>query len=201
LSLLLGVAGHIVDGEYRPGAKPLYPHASEELEHACDTTDGDAKFAGEGLYVVEHILLRRQVGSMSTSETPPHGEDFYSYRISVVLPNWPARFRGAGFRSFAENLIRENCPAHLLCRCYWLNPRQTYVFERLFLEWEDLKLNNGDPVELETVGDTLKDLLHWFDAAPDVTEAEPGGPPEWPGRVLKTLRRIERRRPGNPSNA
>ena len=196
LSLLLGVEGHIGNGEYQAASKPLYLHAPPDEEDFCEAPEGDAGFAGEGLYVVEHILLRPRLNAAAESDRPPPDE-FYSHRLSLVLPEWPARFRSAGFRSFAENLIRENCPAHILCRCYWLNAKLMYVFERLFQEWESLKLNSGDPLELESVAEALKTLLCWLEEESAGAEGEETAKGrEIPVAVRRMVAKIERRRPG-----
>jgi hypothetical protein len=101
-------------------------------------------YAGEQMHVVEHVLLRpysggRQAGLpvQSSSGVP---DDFYSYRISVILPNWPVRFQSDEFKLYAEQLMFENAPAHLAIHCFWLSVGQMKEFEGLYSQWKTLRL-------------------------------------------------------------
>jgi hypothetical protein len=66
-------------------------------------------------------------------------DDFYSHRVSVFLPNWPARFQNAEFRLYAEQLIYENAPAHLAIDCFWLTCQEMAEFEKLHSLWKSVK--------------------------------------------------------------
>jgi hypothetical protein len=92
--------------------------------------------AYEELYVVEHVLLRPSQPT-ATAGIPP--ADFYDYRISAVLPSWAARFQHPGFRDLAEQLLAENCPAHLLAECHWLDRPAMAKFKQLYRQWRALK--------------------------------------------------------------
>jgi hypothetical protein len=65
-------------------------------------------------------------------------DEFYSHRISVLLPNWPMRFQNSEFRLYAEQLLYENAPAHLGLDCFWLSIHEMEKFERLHGEWKSL---------------------------------------------------------------
>jgi len=65
--------------------------------------------------------------------------DFYSHRVSVLLPNWPMRFQNNEFKLYAEQLLYENAPAHLAIECFWLSVHEMEEFERLHREWKALK--------------------------------------------------------------
>jgi len=91
-------------------------------------------FAEEGMFIVEHILLRPDVtekeglmdqfmpictdGCESCEPIDP-----YSYRVTVVLPGWTYRFGNMDFRNFMEDLIRKELPAHILARICWIGDR------------------------------------------------------------------------------
>lgn len=98
-------------------------------------------FTEEGMYVVEHVLLRPL---FAPDELVPETEiadylfmpictdncttcqpiDPYSFRITVVLPGWTYRFSNPDFRDFLEELIRKELPAHILARICWVgNPK------------------------------------------------------------------------------
>lgn len=95
------------------------------------------QFSEEGMFVVEHILLRPDV----TSSTIPlqhfmpicindsddcQPVDPYSYRVTVILPGWTHRFSNIDFREYLENRIREELPAHILARVCWVGYRENY---------------------------------------------------------------------------
>ncbi|TKC88719.1 hypothetical protein FAZ69_13280 [Trinickia terrae] len=90
-------------------------------------------FDGEGLYVLEHILLRPLAQPLAKDD------GFYACRISVLLPDWPVRFQNDEFKRFAERLVRENCPAHVQADCYWLSFAQMERFEHRYEAWASAK--------------------------------------------------------------
>lgn len=67
-------------------------------------------------------------------------EDFYSYRLSVLLPNWPLRFQSNEFKLYAEQMVQENCPSHLAADCFWLSAHDQTHFENLYAHWRSLSV-------------------------------------------------------------
>lgn len=45
----------------------------------------------------------------------------YSTQLSVILPDWPARFRNSAFREFIEQTIRRETPAHMQVYVHWFS--------------------------------------------------------------------------------
>lgn len=95
--------------------------------------------ACEGMHIVEHVLLRP---GLSREEAGQHraGEGlgnpaFYAAHISVVLPRWTLRCADRGFRNFAEETVREHCPAHIQPGFLWLGPAHMAEFEDLHDAW------------------------------------------------------------------
>ena len=95
-------------------------------------------FSEEGMFLVEHILLRPDSSETDTpldefmpictdNCTSCQPVDPYSYRISVVLPGWTYRFANPDFRNFMEELIRKEIPAHILARICWVGYRKNDV--------------------------------------------------------------------------
>ncbi|RDU97546.1 hypothetical protein [Trinickia dinghuensis] len=134
-----------------------------------DGAAGMHVFHGEGLYVLEHILLRPLAPPLQ------HDEDgFYGYRISILFPNWPARFQSDEFKRFAERLVRENSPAHVQADCYWLDFGQMWSFESSYEAWACAKyrsVRHDDPqlANLDKLSRHLRDFLRDLargDAAP-----------------------------------
>ncbi|WP_299763455.1 hypothetical protein [uncultured Dokdonia sp.] len=69
--------------------------------------------------------------------------DPYSYRVSIVLPGYTFRFSNPDFRKYAETLIREELPAHVLAKICWVGDRQDgtaaandlYDFEKVYRKY------------------------------------------------------------------
>jgi hypothetical protein len=114
------------------------------------------EFMNEGMHIFEHLLLRPLpftkvvtdilVGEgyypMCDHQSPDcdecHDDDYYSFRISVILPYWCRRFRNMNFRKFAENLIHQETPAHILPKFCWISMKQMHDLEKAYQEWFDL---------------------------------------------------------------
>jgi len=95
-------------------------------------------FNEEGMFIVEHILLRPDVTSedgLKDQFMPVCTDncescepiDPYSYRVTVVLPGWTYRFGNMDFRNFMEDMIRRELPAHVLARICWIGERKGSV--------------------------------------------------------------------------
>lgn len=120
-------------------------------------------------YLLEHILLRPRSGSTRLlplchpSETEPMAcpcDDPYSFRVTLVLPAWPARLRGIYFRAHFERLIRELLPAHLFAKICWVSEEQMRAFRLAWRAWR-LELAAelaGRPNTLAPAQDALIDV-------------------------------------------
>lgn len=93
----------------------------------------------EGLYLVEHMLLRPDYKKNHDDLNLNDGENFYSFKLSILFPSWSARCQNHGFRFLAEEMIRKECPAHLCPDIYWLNFSEFTHFEHLYRQWLQLK--------------------------------------------------------------
>jgi hypothetical protein len=89
----------------------------------------------EGFHLVEHTLLRpRRADSAQFRDT---GDGFYPFQVSVVFPNWTARFHDPEFQKLAQETVSLNLPAHILPTFYWLGYVQMDDFEARFRNWLD----------------------------------------------------------------
>jgi hypothetical protein len=106
----------------------------------------------EQFYLVEHILLRPMEGDPKSGPLfgNAHIQDPYSLQISFVFPDWPKRYacsysatpgQNRNFRSFVEQTIREETPAHLTCYVHWLPQADMRQFEAAYGAWLEHRRN------------------------------------------------------------
>ncbi|MET1416891.1 hypothetical protein ABVF61_31840 [Roseibium sp. HPY-6] len=113
----------------------LYRYNALLQQDLCDS---------EGMHLIEHILLRPRAEGDALmkvclgDECQFCGEeDPYSFRVSVVLPYWPERFRDLNFRRFAERVIREECPAHIHPRICWVDNADMAALDAAHRSWRE----------------------------------------------------------------
>lgn len=105
----------------------------------------------EGLYLVENMLLRPDSKKNHDDLNLNDGENFYSFRLSILFPSWSARCQNHGFRFLAEEMIRKERPAHLCPDIYWLDFFEFTHFEHLYRQWLQLKCGhrrNGSGLDM-----------------------------------------------------
>ncbi len=93
----------------------------------------------EGFHIVEHILLRPSGKGVHTIPVP---DNFYSFKISVLFPDWTPRFKNKEFQKLAEETVELNCPAHVLPVFYWLDKNKMSAFETLYQNWLEKKCDD-----------------------------------------------------------
>ena len=120
---------------------------SAEAEVALSRALRALQTADENIYVVENLLLRPNPdgsdalpGQWLPACVAPDGSycdplDPYSFRVSIVLPGYTARFRNADYRLYAERLLRLELPAHILARICWVSQEQMAEFEDAYHKW------------------------------------------------------------------
>lgn len=111
----------------------------------------------EGLHLLEHILLRPIGGASHENVNLPSGEDFYSFKISVIFPAWTARCHNLHFRQLAEETVRLNTPSHIYAEFYWLEFHEMYEFESLYEKW--LNLKSKMPVDVAELNQLSASLI------------------------------------------
>lgn len=100
----------------------------------------------EGMYLIENMLLRPEqhtdpflpicptLNCNDCAEADP-----YSYRIHIILPAYGKRMGEIEFRRFAEVVIREETPAHILPKICWIDKEDMIELEKLYRDWIYLK--------------------------------------------------------------
>lgn len=90
--------------------------------------------------------------------------DPYSYRVSVILPGFAYRFQDPDFRRYAETVIRQEIPAHVLAKICWVGDRLSEKqaaqndlaeFEVAFKKYLSDKSRNNTT----TLGTSIRDVL------------------------------------------
>ncbi len=131
----------------------------------------DKSLAIEGMYVIEHILLRPNISQKDApseafypicadlEKDPCQPLDPYSFRISIILPGWTRRFGDMNYRQFLEQLIRMETPAHIMPKICWIGPQQMQEFESKYKELLELRANNpGSQVANEILEQFIESL-------------------------------------------
>lgn len=140
-----------------------------EIDEACDNN---------GLHLLEHILLRPRVAVDSTNPyllapvcLDEHcdfcGEqDPYSFRMTIVLPYWPAHVRSIAFREYFEDIVRRESPAHTAVKVCWLSNTSMHDFEIAYKNWitaiANYSINQTDTTvreDLQKANDVLVNLV------------------------------------------
>ena len=135
----------------------------DEFNKECDN---------EGLHLIEHILLRPRAPGFGLAPVclNKNGdscgeEDPYSFRISVVLPYWPIHLRSMEFRTYFEDIIRREAPAHTMVKICWVNDQDMRAFEIIYFIWlRTLATYKFNPLpenllNLNTANDNLLTIL------------------------------------------
>lgn len=65
-------------------------------------------------------------------------EEFFSFQISLVFPDWTARFQNHEFRSIANDIILEQKPANVYANVEWLEPEEMTEFDKFVSEWREI---------------------------------------------------------------
>ncbi|WP_259070965.1 hypothetical protein HDF24_23070 [Mucilaginibacter sp. X4EP1] len=136
------------------------------------TTEFNNQCDAEGMHLIEHILLRPRTESFALAPVCLNDncdfcgeQDPYSFRISVVLPYWPVHFQSMAFRTYFEDIIRQELPAHAMVKICWLDDVMLFDFENAYKAWITALANYGaantlaNLTTLQTNNDTLLNLL------------------------------------------
>lgn len=98
----------------------------------------------EGFHIIEHVLLRKRTPSdsfMPVQLSQPDQcdcvevRDPYSFRMTILLPSWPTRFRDLKFRQFVEQTLRAEVPAHIYPKICWISHEHMKQFEECYGNW------------------------------------------------------------------
>jgi hypothetical protein len=145
----------------------LYTSDNEILDEIIEFFDELS--VAEGFHAIEHILLRKRTEEDSFMPVQLNDEstdcedacvevkDPYSFRMTILLPSWPERFRNIRFRKLIERTLREEAPAHIYLKICWITHCEMKDFEETYEDWLELlpsisDISNGEQ-RLESIGD------------------------------------------------
>jgi hypothetical protein len=100
----------------------------------------------ENFYCLEHILLRPfNNASFSDDDLLSvclndecddlANNDPYSFKATIVLPGYLSRFKSLIFRKYAEQIFRQEAPAHVLLKICWVNAKDLLGFQKKYKNW------------------------------------------------------------------
>lgn len=109
----------------------------------------------EGMFLIEHILLRPDLHGLQEQDGLFEPENFiavcggadcddceadaYSFRLTIILPAEAERFKDEDFRNYIEKTIRLETPAHIYPRICWWSNASLAAFEPVYKNWLELK--------------------------------------------------------------
>jgi uncharacterized protein len=136
------------------------------MEAAIDATTAYLRehYSGEGMYCIEGLALRlvddvdRALICTDPDCNDCEDDDPFSYRLHFVLPAFAGRFQDPGFRAFAEQVIRQETPAHLLPRVCWVDSEDMAAVEGAYRTWITLGRNASMKTRREATA-ALRDVL------------------------------------------
>jgi len=77
-------------------------------------------------------------------------EDFFNLNVTVLLPDWPARFQIDRFKAYVTDIIHERIPAHISNEILWVDAYKLSTFNKKYLHWQKLRLESKNSNVLST---------------------------------------------------
>ncbi len=114
-------------------------HSQKELlyEFLADKK-GTASFANKVGFYIQY--------SENAKDIP---EEFFSFQLSLMMPNWSARFQNMEFRSIASDIVIEQKPANVYANIDWLEPEEMVEFDKLYKNWQKAMTIQPDTDEIK----------------------------------------------------
>jgi len=127
----------------------------------------DYSDATEMFFLLEHILLRplpedAQQAEVLMGYLPV--PDPYSFQISYVFPAEAGRFADEDFKAYTTQVLREETPAHIKYKTYWLEQDGIALFQSTFRTWLSAYASREEGAALlrRLARDELTDLLFCY---------------------------------------
>ena len=135
------MASMIKDGKEVAYSKQTFAKEEEAITHAESVKLYFKDFTELNFYDKEIIKFYKNYEKGADMK----GSD-YSFRITVVLPNWTLRFSESEFRIELENTFRLECPAHIGIDFKWLDLEEMIDFENIYQPWLEALRNENEKI-------------------------------------------------------
>lgn len=86
-------------------------------------------------FEIQHERVASEVVDRGAWVRSQQNPDPFSFQLSVVLPDWPARFREENFRQLIRQTLIAETPAHISLHIHWFNKAQMQEFEPTYAIW------------------------------------------------------------------
>lgn len=128
---------------------------------SLNSGDTEITLQRKKVVVQDHFLPVSSGGSEYEEDcTCPSFYDPYNFRVTMFLPSWVERSRTKAFRTYAEQIIRSETPAHIYVNIFWLGTFQMRNFEQVYRPWlEENAKPHPDPIVLSDRLNTLLKVL------------------------------------------
>lgn len=138
---------NITGGSDKPRWLRIHTHTQKEvatrkLEEVIELAVNMNR-RSEGFHLVEHVLLR-------DAKNP--------YKLSIILPLWPARFQDNGFQQYVQQLFTKHAPLYAALNFIWLDLIYMKEFEEYYFPWL-ASLRNGSSKTNNPDADKLKSFI------------------------------------------
>ena len=142
---------------------------NERLKYLQDLATAHCQH--DSFHIIEHLLLRPRNNTFTNLLRPmvccPGNLELldpYSFWLSVIVPDWVARFKHPMHRLKFEQTVRAEAPAHLAIRFCVLDRDHMLSFEKGYYNWlKELCSEKQD--NLANANDNLIALMNsWEDA-------------------------------------
>lgn len=83
----------------------------------------------------------------------------YSFKMTVVLPSWPSRFRNRTFIKYLESLVRSHTPAHIVVYFKFMDFNNMKQFETTYINWQKERSVPGHQRDIQAVNRLAKEVM------------------------------------------
>ncbi|MCR9173733.1 MAG: hypothetical protein NXI10_14620 [bacterium] len=131
--------------------------AAEEMLHFFK------EFSDLDIHDPNRIKFKREYEEEEKMDHPMFN---YSFTITVVLPNWTARFNDSEFQYYLESMIRKHTAAHVGVHFKWVDLHTFAQFEVMYDLW--LKENAKEELNFTMLNEVSNELMTFIKNAKSV---------------------------------
>jgi hypothetical protein len=101
-----------------------------------------------GEYGQRRLIYQRKLNNFpNKGDVEIIDEDFFNLSISVVVQETSDRFKDKLFKHYLNELIKERVPSHIKVNILWINQKEMKKFQKIYLNWENLKADEIQTLE------------------------------------------------------